>query len=213
MKSSVVVTGATGDVGLTVCRKFLDKGWNVIAVVRSQHSGERTASKLSSENFSYVQSNEELPSKIRSLICCAGGISESARFEEITDESVNLLMESNLYFNARVIRLCLPKLKRNESSTIVAIGSRSVIEPSVNRSWYTISKVALLALLRSVATESPTVCTVMIAPDTLDTLSNRSWSSVEDRENWKSPESLAEKIFELCEVSDPRISGTIIPFF
>lgn len=105
MKKAVVI-GATGTIGKAVHQQLTEKGYNVLATSRKSTPSIDIENKESIEGFFADNKN------VDSVICAAGGASFGA-FSKLTDEQINIGINSKLMGQVNVCRKALQALKPN----------------------------------------------------------------------------------------------------
>ena len=159
-KEVVLITGAGGGIGQATVDLFLEKGWLVIGVDRSQENVKQK------EGFRFVKAEVSNPVQIRAIY------EETKKFSPTLDAVINnaaiqiskpLLktsteewdetMASNLRSVFLGVRLAHPLLKAAGGGAIVNVSSIHAVATSANISAYAASKGGLLALTRAMAIE------------------------------------------------------------
>ncbi len=105
MKKAVVI-GATGTIGKAVSQQLTEKGYDVVATSRTSTPSIDIENKESIDNFFADKKNVE------AIICAAGDASFGA-FSNLTDEQVNIGLNSKLMGQVNLCHKALEALKPN----------------------------------------------------------------------------------------------------
>ncbi len=98
---------------------------------------------------------------------------------------------------------------------ILAVGSRTGVEPVATLSAYGASKAALIALVRTIAAEvrdSGATANVVL-PSVIDTPANRASNPGADFSRWVQPDSIAALLLWLASDAAANINGAAIPIY
>ena len=168
MKKTILVTGGTGVIGLSIIEVFYKKGFNVIAAGISKANNTKIFKKKFSSKRS-LTINTELTSsknvkkvitsslkkfkKIDVLINCAG-IQFVMPLEKYPEKVWRKMMDINLTTPFLFTKELLPMMRKNKWGRIVNIASTHGLIGSVNKSAYTASKHGLVGLTKVTALET-----------------------------------------------------------
>lgn len=143
MKKSAVI-GATGTIGKAVAQLLKDNGHEVIAASRSSEN------QIDIDN---PKSIDEFFAKTGSLdnIVCAAGNASFGMLAELTDEQINLGLNSKLLGQVNVVRKGLQYLKPN--GTIILTGGILAHQPGPATSAIAMVNAGLEGFVRAVALE------------------------------------------------------------
>lgn len=149
------------------------------------------------------------------LVHTAGGFQMGESVAEITDESLDYLLDLNLKTTVNITRAVIPHMISNKSGRIVTIGARPGVEGKARMGAYSASKAAVLRLTESMAAElkGKGINVNSLIPGTIDTPQNRKAMPSADTSRWVSPDSLADVIYFLCSSGARDIHGAAIPVF
>ena len=165
---SAIVTGATGGIGMSICRKLAAYGMNVTAVGRNEAKLKEVSEMIGScggvampvagdiTNSGFI---DELLKNVKSrfggvdvLINCAG-IAQRDKFEDITPEKYDMIMDTNVKAPYFLSQKSLPYLRESNCATIINIASVVAHKGYPLQSVYAASKHALLGWSKSLANE------------------------------------------------------------
>ena len=168
MKKTILVTGSTGVIGLSISQFFYKKGFNVIINGKCKPSQLRDVKK----NFNnkralffncdltkttnvrkIVKSSLSKFKRIDVLVNCAG-IQFVESIEKYPEKVWRKMMDINLTTPFLFIKEVLPLMKKNKWGRIINIASTHGLIGSKNKSAYTASKHGLVGLTKVVALET-----------------------------------------------------------
>ena len=221
----VVVTGATGGLGVAVVEKLLAQGATChlpcvesslpVHVTWSEHP--RAHVKLDADVGDEATTDAfyaGLPS-LWASIHLVGGFSMAPIAETSLDD-----FEGMLALNLRTCFLCCRAAVRSirESGAggrIVNVAARPVLEPSADMTAYAASKAGVAALTRSLAAElgDEDILVNAIVPSIIDTPTNRAAMPDADFAGWPRPDEIAEALAFLASPANTLTSGALVPIY
>ncbi|MDF7761106.1 SDR family NAD(P)-dependent oxidoreductase [Kosakonia cowanii] len=165
---NVLISGASGDIGLAICEKYLDQGCNVYALFKNNVEPLRLLSEshdhghrlttfqcdlANPENVSelVIYLNNAI-SRLDVLINNAGIVKDNL-FSSMSFEDFNVVIETNMLSTFQLTKAMLKFLRGAEGATIVNVASIAGIIASVGQANYSASKGALLGFTRTLAAE------------------------------------------------------------
>jgi 3-oxoacyl-[acyl-carrier protein] reductase len=135
---SVMVTGASKGIGKGIARIFAKAGAKVLIVSRDTALGESAAEELRAEGgtASAFAGDVTQPGDMQAaaatavarhggldILCANAGIFPLANLEEMTPETWDQVMATNLKGTFLAVRACLPHLKKSDQGRIVITSS------------------------------------------------------------------------------------------
>jgi NAD(P)-dependent dehydrogenase (short-subunit alcohol dehydrogenase family) len=220
----VLITGANGGLGTFVTRAFLDAGARVMGVSRSISDSDSP-----NESFSAMAADLSQSDQVRTVvgsviakwgrldgaIHLAGGFAGGQSVADTDDATFERMLDMNFRSAYRVIRAVIPAMRVQGSGRIMAIGSRSAVEPQGLLSAYSASKAALVSLIRTVAHENSDkqITANVVLPITMDTPANRAAMPGADFSKWIQPSQIASLLVYLASDQGAAISGAVIPVY
>jgi NAD(P)-dependent dehydrogenase (short-subunit alcohol dehydrogenase family) len=219
-----LITGAKGGLGTYVTNAFLAAGARVAGVSRSirdsdfadpsfmaapaELAGADAAAQVVSTVLGRFQ-------RVDCLVHLVGGFAGGQSVAETDPGAFERMLHMNLRSTFYIARAVLPGMRERGSGRILAIGSRTVMEPRAMVGAYTASKAALVALIRTIALENRDrgVCANAILPGTIDTPANRIAAPDADHTKWVRPEQIASLLVHLASDAASDISGAMIPVY
>jgi NAD(P)-dependent dehydrogenase (short-subunit alcohol dehydrogenase family) len=220
----VLITGANGGLGAAVTKAFLDAGARVAGVAKKiQDSGFphpnfiATSAELGSAQAARDVASATIAKwgKIDVLVHLVGGFAGGKSVAETSDDTLEQMLEINLLTAFHMFRAVLPDMRTRGSGRILAIGSRTAVEPQATLGAYSASKAALVSLVRTVALEYKDrgISANVILPGTMDTPANRAGMPAADPAKWVQPGQVASLLVHLASDDASQISGAVIPIF
>lgn len=156
--NSILITGASAGFGLATANLFLERGWRVIAGMRTP----RTDLLPASDRLQVVALDVTDPKSIQAAVEQAGaidvlvnnaGIGWMNAVEGTSGETARGLFETNMFGPMALMQAVLPQMRARRSGVIVNVSSSVTLKPLPLLSAYTASKAALNALTEVSALE------------------------------------------------------------
>lgn len=130
MAQTVFITGASTGIGKTTAELFFERGWNVVATMRTPKS-ERSdprwlVTKLDVTDSATIQSAiKEATQKFGKIdvLVNNAGYSLVGTFESMDDARIQKQFETNVFGLMRVTRALLPHMRKNQAGVIVNVAS------------------------------------------------------------------------------------------
>ncbi len=215
-----LITGASGALGSVVTPAFLDAGWRVAGVSRSP--GTRSNFEAFPADLASAESTAAVVAEVRermgglhAVVHLAGGWSGGSRAEDTDPAEFDRMFDMNLRTALHVFQPAARWMRAEGFGRLLAVGSRAAVEPQENAAAYSVSKAALVALVRSFAREleGSGVTANAVLPGTIDTAPNRAAMPDADRRQWVDPRHIAALLVHLASENAGHISGAAIPVF
>ncbi|MFM9924867.1 SDR family oxidoreductase [Variovorax sp. H27-G14] len=156
--STVLITGCSSGFGLETARFFLDKGWHVIATMRTPRDGLLPPSErlrllpLDVTDAQSVQRCIEAAGPIDALVNNAG-VGLLAPVEGMALASAREVFETNTLGTIAMTQAVLPQFRQRRAGVVVNVTSTVTLTPLPLLSVYTGSKAAVNAFTESLALE------------------------------------------------------------
>lgn len=209
---SVIVTGASGNLGRAVVQKFLNENWKVSGTVIP---GDNTDLAITSNAFEKVVAdlmNEEAASEtvdtiiqqqsaINAAVLTVGGFAMGSIGETKTSD---IAKQYKLNFETayNIARPVFMQMKKQGSGRLFLIGSQpgKDMQNSKGMVAYGLTKSLIfrLAELMNEEARGTDVNVCVVIPSTIDTPQNRQSMPDADFSKWITPEKLAELIYSEC---------------
>jgi len=219
-----VITGAKGGLGSFVTRAFLQAGASVAGVSRSITTADFNHPRFAAipAELSSAAGCEAVLDKatsqfgrIDAVVHLMGGWSGGSTLEDTDDTTFEKMLDLNLKSAFFVMRAAAKRMRGQGAGRLLAIGSKAALEPQPHAGAYSVSKSALVALIRAFAIELRDACVTanILLPSTMDTPQNRAAMPNADPSRWIHPCQVAETLVFLASDAASSISGAAIPIF
>jgi NAD(P)-dependent dehydrogenase (short-subunit alcohol dehydrogenase family) len=219
----VLVTGASGGLGPAVVEAFLAAGATVAAVARSVQP------RNDASRFLAISADLTTPAGARDavnltveqakgldvLVHVMGGYAGGQPVHATDDGTWDRMIDLNLRAAFLATRAVLPYMLQAQYGRIVAVSSRTSIEPAANNAAYGVSKAGLNVLIQTIAKETlgQGITANAVLPSVIDTPANRKAMPKADHARWVTPEKIAQLILWLCSEAALEISGALVPIY
>ena len=162
-KKTVLITGCSSGFGRLAAKRFNDKGWNVIATMRSPER-ETKLSELSDVLVSRldVVDQDTIETAVAEGLSRFGaihvlvnnaGYGGHALFEQASDEAVRAMYDTNVFGVMNVSRAVLPLMREQREGRIINVTSMAGMMAAPTISIYASSKHAVQGLTEGMALE------------------------------------------------------------
>ncbi len=156
--STVLITGCSSGFGLETARFFLDKGWRVVATMRTPREGLLPSSErlrllaLDVTDADSIRRCVEEAGPIDALVNNAG-VGLLAPLEGVALSSVREIFETNTFGTIAMTQAVLPQFRQRRAGVVVNVTSSVTLKSLPLLSVYTSSKAAVNAFTESLALE------------------------------------------------------------
>jgi 3-oxoacyl-[acyl-carrier protein] reductase len=236
--SNVLVTGAGGGMGRATAEVFAAEGANVAVTDYAGDAAEAVAAAIRAAGGSAqawrldVADPDEIKTVVEAVAARFGGIDavvnnagisafsaiDSEDYEAVWDCAMAVLLTAH----PRVIRACLPHLRRSAAPRIVNIASTEALGATSRDSPYSAAKAGVTGLTRALAVElgREGITVNCICPGPIDTGMT---ASIPDEHKatfakrrtamgrYGAPEEVAHMTVSLCLPAASYITGAVIP--
>jgi NAD(P)-dependent dehydrogenase (short-subunit alcohol dehydrogenase family) len=222
-----IVTGATGNLGQAVVKKFIEEGYKVIGTIMANDpvkldytadQFEAVVVDLMNEEASsmFVKSIAEKYKNIDAAVLTVGGFAMG----NIADTSTaDIMKQYKLNFETayNVARPAFVQMMKQNSGRIFIAGSRPGLQAwhSVGMTAYGLAKslVVRLTELMNIEAKGHNVVASVVVPSTIDTPQNRKAMPDADFNNWVKPEDIANVIYYHCTDEAAALRETVIKVY
>jgi 3-hydroxybutyrate dehydrogenase len=208
---SIVVTGASGNLGRVVCARLAQEGARVVPFVHTKRSPDERAVELTDERA--VEAGFEGISGLWAAVNCAGGWEGGAPLKDTSVEVFETMIASNLRSAFLVSRAAVRRFGP-DGGRIVNVSASNVASLSGigGSSAYAAAKAGVIALTKALAEEGATsgVRANCVAPGIMRTPHNERAMPGLDRSRWVKLEDVAEAIAFLCDPRSQAVNGAVV---
>ncbi|MEO6452842.1 MAG: SDR family NAD(P)-dependent oxidoreductase [Ginsengibacter sp.] len=208
----VIVTGASGNMGQAVVKKFIDEGYYVVGTIIPndpvpmefpKDKFEKIIVDLMSEDDSrkFIDMVVEKHGSVDAAVLTVGGFAVGKIAETKT---ADILKQYKLNFETayNVAQPVFVQMMKQNSGRIFIIGSRPGLDAKNGKGMvaYGLAKSLIfrLAELMNDEAKGKNVVTSVVVPSTIDTPPNRKSMPDANFDNWVKPESIADVIYWHC---------------
>jgi NAD(P)-dependent dehydrogenase (short-subunit alcohol dehydrogenase family) len=149
------------------------------------------------------------------LVHTVGGYAGGRPLTETDDRTLDSMLDINLRSFFHVARAVIPVMRDQRLGRIVGIASKAAVDPGSGACAYSVSKAALVALVRAIAVENRDrgINANVVLPGTMDTPANRAATPDADFSRWVPPSHVARVIVALASEDCASVSGAAIPVY
>ena len=227
----VLITGATGALGQATSRVFAQAGARLALTGRSEGSLQELAASLGLPGdrlFTHPADVTDAASvdglvkqvlvsqgQVDALLHIAGGYRGGKAVADTELDDLDFMLGLNLRSAFLVCRAVLPHMAEQGWGRIVAVGSRSAVQPARRSGVYAASKAGLIALIETIAAEvkGTGITANAVLPSTIDTPANRRTMPKADFSKWVPPAQIAAAMLYLCSDEAASVNGARIPVY
>lgn len=224
---TVIVTGANGNLGSAVVKKFTEQGFFVCGTAlhslkTSDHfsSGmfEQTMVNLEDEGESekYVHKIIEKYNSVDAAVLTVGGFAKGS-ISNTTTADIKKQYELNFETAYNIARPVFEQMMKQGRGRIFMIGSKQGLSSKNGKGVvaYALAKSLLfrLAELMNAEAKGKNVVVSVVVPSTIDTPSNREGMPDAHFEDWVKAESIADVIYWYCTDEAAAIREPVIKIY
>jgi NAD(P)-dependent dehydrogenase (short-subunit alcohol dehydrogenase family) len=224
---TVIVTGANGNLGSAVVKKFIQQGFFVCGT--SLHPS-KTGDDPSSDMFeqTIVNLEDEVESEkfihkivekyhtIDAAVLTVGGFAKGT-ISNTTTADIKKQYQLNFETAYNVAKPVFEQMMKQGNGRIFMIGSKQGLSPKKGKGVvaYALAKSLLfrLAEIMNVEAQGKNVVTIVVIPSTIDTSSNREGMPDAQFEDWVKAESIADVIYWYCTSEASAIREPVIKIY
>ena len=224
---TALVTGASGNLGQEVIRKFISEGYNVVGTVIpndpvtieiNSDRFEKVVADLMSEDGAQRLASPVISKygQVDAAILTVGGFAMGNISETKTSD---ILKQYKLNFETayNIARPLFVQMLRQNNGRIFLIGSRPGLEAKSGKGMiaYGLAKSLIFRLAELMNEEGKhhNVVTSVIVPSTIDTPQNRKSMPDADPSNWVRAEEIANTIFYYCSDASRSLREPVIKIY
>lgn len=231
MDKTILITGATGELGPAVVKAFLKAGAKLIITYTSEKKYQQLLAKLDNApvitGFKTDLTDEEQVKKLfnqiqqqfnqlDALCHLTGGFWMGGDISETSFDDWNHMFDLNLRTTFLCVREAFRFMRQQKGGYIITFSSKQALALSGGMGAYAVSKAGVLAFSEVLAKEGKdyNINVATILPSTIDTEANRRSMPKADPEEagWIKPEEIANVLLLLIKEEMP-LSGTAIKIY
>ena len=224
---SVIVTGASGNMGRAVVTRFLTEGFQVTGTV---NSNDTLKSAIDNPNFRmatvnlmneeaadrFVQEVIEKNGQIDAAVLTVGGFA-MGKINETTTEDIRKQYSLNFETAYNVAKPVFSRMMKQGNGRIFMIGSKPGSDMHLGKRMvaYSLAKSLIfrLAELMNDEAKGKNVVTSVVVPSTIDTPQNRKSMPDADITAWVTPEAIADIIYFYCTPAASVLREPVIKIY
>lgn len=227
-ESVILVTGASGNLGTAVAKRFADEGAHLILVDRSANKLQEIFADLDQARHMFiagidVTSEDSIDSmlsqaltrfgRIDVLVNTVGGFHAGTAVHETDTKTWNFMQTLNASSAFLLSRAIVPTMLEQGSGKIIHIAAAPGLKAGKGNAAYSASKSAVIRLTEGLAADYKTkgINANCILPSIIDTPQNREAMPDADFSKWVTPESIAQVIAFLASEAARDIHGVALP--
>ncbi|MCI4670265.1 MAG: SDR family NAD(P)-dependent oxidoreductase [Bacteroidia bacterium] len=228
MNKNVLITGASGNMGLAMVKKFLEEGYHVVG---TKLPAERISDFQNHENFECldIDLSEEKGVELaidhchqykRDLdvaIFTVGGFAMGS-LEETGKEELEQMISLNFYISYFSAKAAFRHMKKHgKGGRIFLVGAKPALNPASGTAMvaYTLSK-SLIPNLAEILNEEGKahgIVSSVIVPSIIDTARNREGMPDADFSKWVTPEQIAEATYFYASEKGSALRSPILKIY
>lgn len=223
---TVIVTGASGNLGRAVAHAFAQKGAKLVLLDRNKEGLEKVFGADNAQQMLAVVDlldAEQVAATVKAaverfgridIVCnVAGAFHMGPPVHETADQHWNLLFDVNARTVLNVVRAAVPLMIEKGQGKIVNVAANAALKGVGGMGPYCASKDVVVRLTESMAAElrDNNINVNCVLPSIIDTPDNRAAMPDADATRWVAPEALADVIAFLASKQAGAINGAAIP--
>lgn len=224
---NIIVSGASGNMGQAVVRKFLAKGYRVFGTMLANDTTPLTFDTTNfvktdvnllneEESSNFIQSVISSYKAIDAVVLTVGGFT-TGKIAETTTADITKQINLNFGTAYNLVRPAFLQMMKQKQGRIFMTGSRPGLNASYSNGMiaYSLGKSLLfrLADLLNDEAKGTNVFTSVIVPSTIDTPQNRKSMPEAKFSDWVNPDDIANAIYFYCTNEAAAIRDTVIKLY
>lgn len=229
---TVIITGASGNLGVAVAKAFAAQGANLVLVDRSREHLEHAGFKDDARTLLSITDlldQAQVDAMVKAAVAkfggvhvlcnIAGGFRMGEAVHETSDKTWGFLFDINARTLLHAARAVVPQMlsqSANENGSrgkIINIGAFGAQKGGANMGAYAASKAGVMRLTESMAAElrEQGINVNAVLPTIIDTPQNRADMPNADPNKWVAPEALADVVLFLASDASRAVHGALVP--
>ncbi|MGI6852681.1 SDR family NAD(P)-dependent oxidoreductase [Mesorhizobium sp. 1B3] len=225
-EKTVLITGATGNLGKAVACAFDALGTRLVLVGSRFETLDAAYPSLKPHHLKLaadltdkaaaarvVAEAGQTSGRIDAICAIAGGFHAGKPVHETAPADWDRIMEMNVSTMLNVVSPAIPGMIARKAGKIVTVGANSAAKGAANTGAYIASKSTVMRLTESMSAElrQYAINVNCVLPSTIDTPENRQAMPKADPARWVKPEDLAAVIVFLCSENAVAMHGALVP--
>lgn len=226
LEKNAIITGASGNLGQSVVKKFINEGYQVIGTVHTKESPDNIPENkyqkvqvdLLNENDSqkFVSDAVAKYGSIDVAVLTAGGFVMGDISATKADDIYKQYL-SNFQTAYNIARPVFLQMLKQNSGRVFLIGSKAGLEVSKAKgvTAYALSKSLIfrLAELMNAEAKGKNVVISVVVPGTIDTAPNRKAMPDADFQSWVTPDQISDVIYYYCSQEANSLREPVIKIY
>jgi NAD(P)-dependent dehydrogenase (short-subunit alcohol dehydrogenase family) len=227
MSKTILITGAAGNLGGAVLKKFLENDFQIAALVSDRRTNNlKTTSKLKIFPLDLLDENKvqkavrqivEVFGNIDMAVLTAGGFAMGG-LADTGEEELNKMYRLNFLTAYNIARQVFLQMEEQEDGgQVIFTGSRPAIHPGSARDMlsYAFSKSLVFRLAEVINEDGKNsgITASVIVPGTIDTPQNREAMPDADFTAWVSASEIADNVYHLSTPAGKQLRESIIKVY
>lgn len=210
MNKTLLITGATGNLGSVVSSRLAHEGHQILATVTPGHPHPNNTFSffecdLTSEQsvLQAFESMQEQYSRLDGVLMLAGGF-DMGNIQTATSSEMLKMFELNYMTAFHISQCAINWMQKTGGGDLIFVGAKPALEGNAASMLpYAISKSAVIKLAEIINSDTAqtSVKASVIVPSIIDTPANRASISGARFSDWVTPETIAEAISFLLSTS------------
>lgn len=227
----VIITGASGNLGVATAKAFQAEGAQTVLVDRSPDRLRSAFATLTGSPQHFLTGGVDMSQpealgklvndtltrfgRIDALVHTVGAWRGGKPVHEADLADWDFLLNANLRTTLLCCRAVIPQMLKQGRGRIITVASRDGLAGSAGYAAYSASKSAVLRLTEALADElkASNINVNCIMPATIDTPQNRAAQPDADFSKWVEPSAIADVILFLASDASRAINGAAIPVY
>ena len=227
MSKTILITGATGNLGGAVLKKFLENDFQIAALISDRRTNNlKATAKLKTFPLDLMDENKvqkvvrqvvEVFGNIDMAVLTAGGFAMGG-LADTGEEELNKMYRLNFLTAYHIARQVFLQMQEQEDGgQVIFTGSRPAIHPGSagNMLSYALSKSLVFRLAEIINEDgkSSGITASVIVPGTIDTPQNREAMPDADYTGWVSASEIADNVYHLSTPAGKQLRESIIKVY
>lgn len=220
---TILVTGASGNLGRAVVKKLRNSGYDILAVDATPPAQEfinaegiTTAQLDLGDENAVAEFISGLEVEVNGAILTVGGFA-MGDFDETNGENIRSMFQLNFQTAFNCVKALLPVFEKQASGQFILIGARPALDPKAGKNMiaYALSKKLVFGLSELINAHGKVkhIHSTVIVPSTIDTAANRKSMPEADFSKWVTSDAIAETIDFLLSGAGSQIREGVVKMY